>query len=237
MIQIYKASAGSGKTFTLAREYIKLILGEKGEDGRYRLRRIGSRPHHDSVLAITFTNKATNEMKSRIIHELAVLAGMERGWEKPSPYLKELCSEFECSAEALSAIAGQALKELLGDFNKFNVSTIDSFFQMVLRSFAHEADVSGSYEVELDDNSVISQSIDTLLQDINHEHQSEDTRRLIEWLTRFMTRLIEDGAKFNIFNRSLQVHKDLVTLITDITDDTYREHEKEILDYLCDPNK
>ena len=76
MLKIYKASAGSGKTFTLAREYITLILSEKLEDGSYRLaRRGGSRHRH--ILAITFTNNATEEMKGRIIPELAVLAGRE----------------------------------------------------------------------------------------------------------------------------------------------------------------
>ncbi|WP_301710370.1 UvrD-helicase domain-containing protein, partial [uncultured Duncaniella sp.] len=86
MIDIYKASAGSGKTFTLAREYIKFILGHKNEQGLYELNRPGSTPSgHRNVLAMTFTNKATEEMKSRIIHELAVLAGCERDWERKSP--------------------------------------------------------------------------------------------------------------------------------------------------------
>ena len=84
MINIYKASAGSGKTYTLAREYIKLILGYKDEEGRYRLNRRGGLAHR-SVLAITFTNKATEEMKTRIIHELAGIAGPEKGWAKERP--------------------------------------------------------------------------------------------------------------------------------------------------------
>lgn len=237
MITIYKASAGSGKTFTLAREYIKLILGRKGEDGRYRLRRPGSQPLHSSVLAITFTNKATEEMKGRIIHELAVIAGAEKGWTQRSPYEKDLCKTFGCTPEQLAEVAGEALKELLYDFNRFNVSTIDSFFQMVLRSFAHEAEVSGSYEVELDDQSVISMSIDNLLQDLNHVRQTPESRRLVEWLTRFMTKLIEDGKGFNIFNRASQVHEDLIKFIADISDDTYRDNEKRILAYLGDPTK
>ena len=237
MISIYKASAGSGKTFTLAREYIKLILGRKGEDGRYRLRRPGSQPLHGSVLAITFTNKATEEMKGRIIHELAVIAGAEKGWTEPSPHQEKLCEIFGCSAKQLADVALESLKELLYDFNRFNVSTIDSFFQMVLRSFAHEAEVSGSYEVELDDRGVIAMSIDNLLQDLNHARQTKESQRLIEWLTRFMTKLIEDGKSFNIFNRSSQVHEDLITFIADISDDTYRDNEKRIIGYLSDPAK
>ncbi len=238
MITVYKASAGSGKTFNLAREYIKLVLGSKGSDGRYRLRPRGSRPLHDRVLAITFTNKATEEMKRRIIHELAVIAGVEPGWDKPSDYQDELCREFGCSPERLGETAAEALRDLLNDFNRFNVSTIDSFFQMVLRSFAHEAEVTGSYDVELDDRNVIALSIDTMLQDLNRPHRSSKvsskSMRLIDWLTRFMTKLIEEGASFNLFNRSSQVHNDLIDFIKDITDDTYREHEKEILEDLSD---
>ena len=109
MINIYKASAGSGKTFTLAREYIKLILGHKDEEGRYVLNRPGSRSGHKAVLAMTFTNKATEEMKSRIIHELAVLAGCEKDWDEPSPYEKDLCATFGCDAERLAVAAKDCL--------------------------------------------------------------------------------------------------------------------------------
>ncbi|MCM1521156.1 MAG: UvrD-helicase domain-containing protein [Muribaculaceae bacterium] len=237
MIQIYKASAGSGKTFTLAREYIKLILGIKGEDGRYHLRQPGSRPCHHSVLAITFTNKATEEMKGRIIHELAVLAGAEKGWAKESPYKKYLCDTFKCDAQKLTIVAGEALKDLLYDFNSFNVSTIDSFFQMVLRSFAHEAEVSSTYNVELDDRSVIAMSIDNLLQDLNHVKRDNETLRITEWLTRFMTKLIEEGSGFNLFNRTSQVHENLILFIADISDDTFKDNEKLIMDYLRDSSK
>ena len=86
MLDIIKASAGSGKTYQLTYDYIKLLLGEKDKDrGEYRLARRASAPHR-SILAVTFTNKATDEMKARILHELAVLAEMVEGWSKPSPY-------------------------------------------------------------------------------------------------------------------------------------------------------
>lgn len=79
MLTILKASAGSGKTYSLTYEYIKLLLGYKDGDGRYRLNR-RNRDRHRHILAITFTNKATDEMKQRIVHELALLAGREPGW-------------------------------------------------------------------------------------------------------------------------------------------------------------
>ena len=237
MIEIYKASAGSGKTFTLAREYIKLILGTKDENGAYHLRGRGTSGLHKSVLAITFTNKATEEMKSRIIHELAVIAGAEKGWTKQSDYQTDLCTTFSCTPGQLSLAAQDALRELLYEFNQFNVSTIDSFFQTVLRSFAQEADVSGGYDVELDDKAVITVSVDQMLSDLNHARIPKDGAELIAWLTNFMTNLIDDGKTFNLFNRSSGVFSQLVEFIGNIRDDTFRENEDRIIAYLKDPER
>lgn len=236
MINIYKASAGSGKTYTLAREYIKLILGYKDDEGRYRLNRRGGLAHR-SVLAITFTNKATEEMKTRIIHELAVIAGLEKGWTKESPYADDLCKTFGCSRDELKGAASRALRDLLYDFNFFSVSTIDSFFQTILRSFAREAEVAGNYELELNDEAIIGMSVDKLLQDLNHGEETGRTRYLINWLSSYMTQLIEDGMPFNVFNRSLPIHRNLIKFIDKITDDTYRENEAELLGYLADEKK
>ena len=139
MLTIYKASAGSGKTYTLAFEYVKLLLGVKLTDGsdRYVLnspryvpggRRMACR--HRGILAITFTNAATEEMKSRIVRELGKLAG-----DGEADYRDRLVSIFGCTADELQAAASLALSEMLYDYGSFNVSTIDSFFQSVLRTF------------------------------------------------------------------------------------------------------
>lgn len=233
MINIYKASAGSGKTFTLAREYIKLILGHKNENGDYVLSR-KYRNSHRSVLAITFTNKATEEMKSRIIHELAVIAGCEKGWTDKSPYESYLCDTFRCSPEELRLRAGDALRDLLYDFNFFSISTIDSFFQLILRAFAHEADVSGNYDVELDDAAVTSMGVDQLFQDLNHGKETKRTKYLIRWLSSYMTQMIENGKTFNIFNRSNNVYSDFIKFISGITDDCFRANEDKVIAYLSD---
>lgn len=233
MINIYKASAGSGKTFTLTREYIKLILGQKKDDGSYKLN-THRRNAHRSVLAITFTNKATEEMKTRIIHELAVIAGKEKGWNERSDYADYLCELFSCSDKELRLAAEKALHDILCDFSFFGVSTIDSFFQTILRAFAREAEVSGSYDLELDDKSVIAMSIDNLLQDLNHAKPSKRSTYIENWLTDYMTALIEEGKTFNIFNRSSYIHNELIDFVSDITDDDYRAHEKELLDYFSD---
>lgn len=237
MINIYKASAGSGKTFTLAREYIKLILGHKAEDGRYVLNPPGAASGHRRVLAMTFTNKATEEMKSRIIHELAVLAGCERDWDKGSPYEKDLCEIFACTPERLGQAAGDALRGLLYDFSRFSVSTIDSFFQTVLRSFAHEADVSSNYAIELDDQAVITMSVDQLLQSINHSKPTRESRQLEAWITGYMKSLIEEGNQFTLFNKGGNVQSSLIRFIAQIHNDTFKDNEKRIMDYLRDGDR
>lgn len=237
MINIYKASAGSGKTYTLAREYIKLILGHKNENGLYELNPHGGRSGHRGVLAMTFTNKATEEMKSRIIHELAVLAGCERGWSGRSPYEKDLCATFRCSLDRLSDAAMDALRNLLYDFNRFSISTIDSFFQAVLRAFAHEADVSSNYALELDDEAVITMSVEQLLQSLNHGEPSRDSHEIEAWITGYMKSLINEGNQFTLFNRSGNVQAGLIKFIADIHNDTFKDNEKLIMDYLSDSRK
>lgn len=237
MINIYKASAGSGKTFTLAREYIKLILGHKDENGRYVLNSPGMRSGHKAVLAMTFTNKATEEMKSRIIHELAVLAGCERDWDESSPYEKALCDTFGCDAARLAVAAKDALRGLLYDFSRFSVSTIDSFFQTVLRSFAHEAEVSSNYALELDDEEVITMSVDRLLQSLNHGRPTRESHAIETWITGYMKSLIDEGSQFSLFNRGGNVQSDLIKFIAKINNDTFKDNERRIMDYLTDESK
>ncbi len=237
MLKIYKASAGSGKTFTLAREYITLILGEKREDGSYHLARRGA-SRHRHILAITFTNKATEEMKSRIIHELAVLAGREPGWTAPSPYLDYLRELFGCSEEQLKAAAASALDDLLHDFNSFNVSTIDAFFQLVLRTFAREAEIDGNYEVELDDQRVIALGVAEMLGNLNmSDGNARDNYHLLRWLETYMTDKVEEGGSFNVFNRSSQLHNNLIKFFKDISGETFVDNERAIMDYLEDPQR
>ena len=118
MLTVYKASAGSGKTFTLTYEYIKLLLGKKDEDS-YHLCKEG-RERHRSILAVTFTNKATAEMKQRIVKQLEVLAYRP----SESKYCKDLCRAFDCDVIKLQSHATQVLQQLLHDFSYFNISTI-----------------------------------------------------------------------------------------------------------------
>ena len=131
MIQILKASAGSGKTYNLAREYIRLLLTKKDPQA-YR-----------HILAVTFTNKATDEMKRRILDELHILA------VKPeeSPYFKDFVPQVFSSVETLQKRASGQLAGILHDYSSFAVSTIDKFFQQTLRAVSREIGQFASYQV------------------------------------------------------------------------------------------
>ncbi|MBQ9076988.1 MAG: UvrD-helicase domain-containing protein [Muribaculaceae bacterium] len=234
MLSVYKASAGSGKTFTLAYEYIKLVLGIKDPDtGRYSLNKTGHERHRP-ILAITFTNKATDEMKRRIIHELAVLAGMETANGAKSPYADRLTELFGCSTEELAQCAHNALHELLFDFSFFNISTIDAFFQNILRIFAREAELTGNYEVELDDKYAISVGVNDMLSSINHNTEGNREKYLSEWLKQFMINRLDEGKSFNMFNRSSQFHDDLVTFAGNLSNEKFKLHADDLLEYLDD---
>lgn len=234
MLQIHKASAGSGKTFTLTYNYIKLLLGEKSSSGRYVLSTSHNR--HRSILAITFTNKATDEMKRRIVAQLAALAGITG---TKSDYSDRLCSEFECDEDKLRGCARTALTSLLADFTNFNVSTIDSFFQIVLRTFAREAELTGNYEVELDDKNAVSIGVHELLAMLNRLSRSElrqnpEKKALVSWLTRYMKLRIEEGKTFNIFNRSSSLNSEIVKFMQNAFSEEYRLNAAEIDAYLSD---
>lgn len=116
MLTVYRASAGSGKTFKLTGEYLKLLFKDPSS---YR-----------SILAVTFTNKATDEMKKRIIEELYVLSNSE----KKSAYTDLLIKEADCKEAEICQKAKKILVTLLHDYSSFQISTIDRFFQQTMRA-------------------------------------------------------------------------------------------------------
>src|SRR5574344_878595 len=141
MLKIYKASAGSGKTHNLTHTYIDMLL-EHGDEDAFR-----------HILAVTFTNKATDEMKQRILDELY-----------------RVSVDFSDSRKAEEA--RRVLIEMLNDYNSFNICTIDRFFQKILRSFAKEVGQFASYNVELDQESVLSEAIDMLMESLEKSGKS-----------------------------------------------------------------
>lgn len=237
MLKIYRASAGAGKTYTLAYQYIKMLLGSQIADGSgdYRLN-TRRRNRHRSILAITFTNKATEEMKQRIIHELAVLAGNEPGWDRPSPYLGRLAEELHAPPETIREEAGRALEEILFDYGSFAVSTIDSFFQQVLRTFAREADLTGNYELDLDSNSMLRMAIARMFRSVDYPDDREAARRTEAWLGRFLSRLLADGKSVELFNRDSYLFGSLLNFASKALNETFARHEAEMTAFLERPD-
>lgn len=243
MLQIHKASAGSGKTFTLTRQYLKLLLAQRGADGRFSLRPLTPHGHHQPkvhgrILAVTFTNKATDEMTARIIGELAALGGTAPDGRK-SPYEDEFIKEFGTDAATLAMHARRALADVLYNFSWFNVSTIDSFFQRVLNTFTRELELSPTHDVEIDDRYPVAVAVGKMLQDINNPDEGTATHRrhLEEWLRRYMLSKLESGGNANLLSRSSSVNERLISEMRGFLNETYKINRAEIDEYFTDPSR
>lgn len=202
-------------------------------------------PHRD-ILAVTFTNKATEEMTKRIVHELALLAGRETGWEEStSPYAKTLIEDLDLGhsnnpANLLKEYAGNCLDTLLADFDHFGVSTIDAFFQTILRAFTHEAELAGDYELELDNTTIISKAVAQLLEDIDSNRspkEDPDNKYLSAQLKGLMENRLANASDPNLFNREGRVQGDIVRYINAITDETFMQNYDVIVDFFADTKK
>ncbi len=237
MLNIIKASAGSGKTYTLALEYIKLLLGSNshGEPRLYTGNR--HREYHRHIVAVTFSNKATDEMKQRIVKELAVLAG----WQvAEGGYLSTLCSHFHATEEQVRDAARRALTELLFDYANFNVSTIDSFFQIVLRTFAAEVELPYDYDIELNDEYALAVGVHDFLNLIRSDHN--EYRQVLGWLQKYVhAQLAEGEGAWNPFKEGNQQAADgkgfgsgksLFSLAGIINTETFRKVHNEMNEYL-----
>lgn len=156
MINIFKASAGSGKTHTLSKTYLELLL------------KADSKTAYRNILAVTFTNKATEEMKERILRDLAKEGNM-------NPRAREI------------------LINLLHDYGSFSVSTIDKFFQQALRAFSRELGSSGNYQIELDKASLTKEAMDRVLDDL-----TEKDKDLLGWFTKQLETALDNGESIHL---------------------------------------
>ena len=173
-LHIYRASAGSGKTFLLASEYLCLLF-ERPE--KYR-----------EILAVTFTNKATEEMKHRILGELKKIAlGEETGY---ASIIKERFPAFK-SGQQLALQADRIYRTILHDYAKFSVSTIDSFVQQVIRSFAYEIGLDAGFELQLNQDLVKEELADRLFELL------ETNEDLLQWVQQIAIDRIENGESWD----------------------------------------
>ena len=178
---VYKASAGSGKTFTLATEYIKLLVQNP--------------QNYRTILAVTFTNKATEEMKMRIISQLY---GISRQLPDSDNYLKNIVSKTGLTEAQVCERAGKALHLLLHNYNYFRVETIDTFFQSVLRNLARELDLTANLRIGLNDIQVEEQAVDQLIDNLTH------TDMMLQWILKYIMESIGDNQSWNIIGKVKQ---------------------------------
>lgn len=231
MIIINKASAGSGKTYTLVKEYLIMLLGKKTEGGNYILDKHPN-DNHRYILAITFTNKATEEMKSRIVETLDVLASNP----DESPYITDLTTMLGASKDDISKSAGIAERQMLEDYTNFNVCTIDTFFQKILRTFAYEVNLSSNYGVELNDEYVVELGVNNLKTRL-HDESGKKNKSLSHWLWMFVQDSIKNGSSWDVFYKPKSkktVDNSLYNFAKVLTNEVVKKNSKQLFDFLAD---
>ena len=176
--KILSASAGSGKTYSLAYKFIHDTI-------KY----FHSKPYlYRAILAVTFTNKATEQMKSRILKELGNLS---RNPESSS-YMADLRRDLALPKEEIVRRAGLIQQRILHDYSRFTILTIDKFFQRILRAFLKELGYDLNYSIELDQKKVLQQSVDSLIED------SAENEELLRWIEGFVQESVDDNNSWDI---------------------------------------
>mgnify|MGYP002624172014 CR=1 FL=1 len=214
-LTVFRASAGSGKTFTLAVEYIKLLI-ENPE--AYR-----------SILAVTFTNKATEEMKMRILSQLYGLSHRLKDSRRYAFALMEKLSgkkldaiseeERQMHGSVIAERSGKALQLLLDNYHFFRVQTIDTFFQSVLRNLARELQLNANLRVELNDTQVVDEAVDSLIDSI------ADNAPLRNVVMSYIRERLKNNESWN-FIRGIKKFG------SNIFRDFYKEH-RDLIDKNC----
>lgn len=220
-LQIYQASAGSGKTRTLVKEYLILAFKNPG--------------NYKHILAITFTNKATEEMKTRVIDYLVKLS--EGGEQQLA---KEIISEMKQRGYAnnnfdIRGTASQVLSSILHDYSSFNISTIDSFCVRIIKAFAKELGLPVGFKLELDTDKVIDEITSNMLDSLNSD------KDLNYYVTEFLQSSINDEKSWNIESYIREFGKQIISenfwlRKLNNPDDVYDDKNK-VLDLISDIEK
>jgi ATP-dependent helicase/nuclease subunit A len=205
-LTIYKASAGSGKTWRLTVEYLKLLVVNPES---YR-----------SILAVTFTNKATGEMKERVLNALYELMHLDPE-AKPEGMLEAVCTELHMTPRQIKPQAIRAMGNLLHDYGRFRIETIDSFFQSVLRNLARELGLGTWLNLELNNGAILNDAVDSLI-----DRASTD-RELLRWITDYMEEMVQDG-------KSWKVERAIEEFGKTIFKEYFQEKERELEHLLSD---
>lgn len=181
-LNIYKASAGSGKTFTLTVEYIYLMVRPQAED------------EYMHTLAVTFTNKATAEMKDRILQHLY---GIWKGLPSSNDYTNQILHKLskdtpKTTLEQLRLKSGKTLTKILHDYSRFRVETIDSFFQSILRTLARELGQSSRLQVDLNDMELLDLAVNRMIDSLDMD---KELRKLV---VQYVTDELDENGQWKI---------------------------------------
>ena len=185
---IYDASAGSGKTYTLVKEYLKIILLSKKPDA-YR-----------NILAITFTNKAVHEMKSRVLENLSQFS-KENPSEKALGLLQDIQAETGLSLITITEKAKSIIKNLIHNYAAFDISTIDKFTHKVIRAFAHDLGLPITFEVSLDTERLLTEAVDAIIAEAGND--SALTKLLVD----FTMEKTDDDKSWDISREIMETGK------------------------------
>jgi ATP-dependent exoDNAse (exonuclease V) beta subunit len=209
-LTIYSASAGSGKTYMLTAIYLENLFR--------------SRYNYRKILAVTFTNKATAEMKSRILDHLHKLAVGEE-----SDYLAGLVKATGKTEDWIRKESKEILNSILHDFSRFSVSTIDSFFQKVLRAFAREVGLHSGFSIELDHSTILSAAVDEMIASAAVDTQLKD------WLIKYAKSNIEEEKSWNLKDGIIRLAEELFKekfKILSFEERSKLENKKFLIEYI-----
>jgi ATP-dependent exoDNAse (exonuclease V) beta subunit len=195
---IYKASAGSGKTFTLVQEYLRLIL-KSGDVFRFK-----------RIIAMTFTNKAAFEMKERVIKALYQLARQESVGDVK--FAKTLAENFQMSLEEIQEKSEKALSAILHNYSDLNIQTIDKFNVRLIRSFIRDLNMSNDFEVLVDTTEFNEKVVDKFLDSISVKDEANDKNQLV---VNYLEAKLEDEDKWGI-------REDLIDTLKYFEKETFR---------------
>lgn len=209
-LKVFRASAGSGKTYTLAAEYIAKLLKHDVD-------------LHREILAMTFTNKATTEMKERIMMRLFDIS-VHRGGDFTEKVLRLIGNIDE---PVLAKRAGDALWAIVHDYDHFQVQTIDSFFQRMLTGLAHELGLSANYRVDINDTEAVTEAVDRMLSNLFTEENS----KLLKWIRDYISTNLEDGNNWKISDKIRGF------ALNNVLTDSFQNYKDEYMDFLEDETR
>ena len=208
---IYDASAGSGKTYTLVREYLKIILSSPKNDA-YR-----------NILAITFTNKAVHEMKSRIVGSLSEFTKEEPSF-KAIDLMEDLSRETGLSIVKIKTKSQNIIKHLIHNYAAFDISTIDKFTHKVIRAFAHDLNLPMTFEVTLDTENLLIEAVDAIIA------QAGQDETLTKLLIDFTMEKTDDDKSWDVSREILETGR--LVLNENNRNEILHFHDKSIEEFV-----